>query len=144
MTVEREWFAAAKADRAAAPDYLDFLSFEMVAIAVVIVAGAMLAFHLLRSRVRPKPLMTRVEREVLGHLEAAAPWCRVHAQVCLGALLQSSKWLPGGTRARARYAYTPARSSTSCSRTGGPAKWSPLSSWTTASITSAATPSAIG
>ncbi|MET0602621.1 MAG: DUF2726 domain-containing protein [Baekduia sp.] len=87
------------------PDTFGPLSFDQVVIIVLLVAGALLAFQILRSRVRAKPLMTRVEREVLGHLEAAAPWCRVHAQVCLGALLQPSKWLPRGTRARARYAY---------------------------------------
>jgi very-short-patch-repair endonuclease len=75
---------------------------------VLVLVGALallLAWQMLRSRVRAKRLMTRVEREVIGHLEAAVPWCPVHAQVCLGALLEPSRWLPRGTRSRLRYSY---------------------------------------
>lgn len=75
---------------------------------VLVLVGALallLVWQMLRSRVHAKRLMSRVEREVIGHLEAAAPWCRVHAQVCLGALLEPSRWLPSGTRTRVRYSY---------------------------------------
>ena len=86
-------------------DRFGSMSFELVlaALAVLLFAGAVIAVF--RSRVQRKQLMTRVEREVIGHLEAAAPWCRVHAQVCLGALLEPSRWLPRGTRTRLRYSY---------------------------------------
>lgn len=59
----------------------------------------------LRPRAVARPLMTRVERETITHLEAAVPWCRVHAQVCLGALLQPARWLPKAAAARSRYRY---------------------------------------
>jgi very-short-patch-repair endonuclease len=83
-----------------APNRATVLPVSLALLVVVALTGA-----LLRRQVRPKPLMTRVEREVLGHLEAAVPWCRVHAQVCLGALLQPSRWLPRRTRSRQRYGY---------------------------------------
>lgn len=46
-----------------------------------------------RIRVEPKPLLTRVERETLGYLEAAVPQCRVYAQVSMGALIRPKRGL---------------------------------------------------
>ena len=83
------------------------LSPAMLFLAVGVLA-LLLAWQMLRSRVHAKRLMSRVEREVIGHLEAAVPWCPVHAQVCLGALLEPSRWLPRGTRTRLRCAPSPA------------------------------------
>lgn len=84
---------------------LRFVPGAMAMAIVIIAALAWLAWPLLRTRVRAKTLMTRIEREVLRHIEAAAPGCRVHAEVCLGALLQPARWLPQGASRRARYGY---------------------------------------
>lgn len=107
---EREWVLAPPA-HAHAPgpgteaDWSATLISASGLLVMAAVLAILLAWQMLRSRVHAKRLMTRVEREVIGHLEAAAPWCRVHAQVCLGALLEPSRWLPRGTRTRLRYSY---------------------------------------
>ena len=106
MTITREWFSsAAGATAEAETRWADLLLSPTGVLAIGVVAAGLLAWQFLRFRIQPKPLMTRVEREVLGHLEAAVPWCRVHAHVCLGALLQPSPWLPRRTRSRQRYGY---------------------------------------
>jgi len=44
-------------------------------------------------RVEPRRLMTERERRVIAMIEAAAPGCRVHAQVAMGALMDARKGL---------------------------------------------------
>lgn len=41
-----------------------------------------------KPKVRSKTFLTKTEREALRHIEAALPWCRIHAQVAMGALVQ--------------------------------------------------------
>ncbi len=55
-----------------------------------------------RIRLVAKPLMTPAEREILVHLEQAAPSCRVHAQVAMGALMRPERGLGRGDRAHWR------------------------------------------
>lgn len=55
-----------------------------------------------RIRLVAKPLMTPAERENLVHLEQAAPSCRVHAQVAMGALMRPERGLGRGDRAHWR------------------------------------------
>jgi len=109
MIGEQEWVATSSGPSPHAvpePAWAELLLSPTGLLVVGAVACALIACQFLRTRIKPKPLMSRVEREVLGHLEAAVPWCRVHAQVCLGALLQPSRWLPRKTRARQRYGYS--------------------------------------
>ena len=47
------------------------------------------------ANVVARPLLTKIERETIGYIEAAVPHARVHAQVSMGALLRSK---PGLTR----------------------------------------------
>lgn len=66
---------------------------------LVIVLLAGIAKTLLKRRgvlptnVRPRPLMTPIERRTLTYIEMAIPWARVHAQVSLGAILAPQKGL---------------------------------------------------
>lgn len=48
--------------------------------------------------VRPRRLMTDRERRVLELIEAAAPGCRVHAQVAMAAIIDAKPGLPRGRR----------------------------------------------
>lgn len=43
--------------------------------------------------VDPSPLMTPAERNVIGHIEAALPTARIHAQVSMGAFLKPRRGL---------------------------------------------------
>lgn len=65
--------------------YLVLVGFIML---VVVAFLALSAGRTATPKVRPKPLMTAREREVFAIIESAAPQCRLHAQVALGALLQ--------------------------------------------------------
>lgn len=51
-----------------------------------------------RIRLVAKPLMTPAERETLRHLERAAPYCRIHAQVAMGALMRPERGLDRSDR----------------------------------------------
>ncbi|MDQ2764858.1 MAG: DUF2726 domain-containing protein [Pseudomonadota bacterium] len=42
-------------------------------------------------RVEAKPLMTVIERETICHIEQAVPYSRVHAQVCMGAIIKPKR-----------------------------------------------------
>ena len=55
-----------------------------------------------RVRLVAKPLMSPIERETFGYLEAAMPHLRVYAQVAMGALLQPEAGVTGKDRLRLR------------------------------------------
>lgn len=55
-----------------------------------------------KPRVREKPFLTKAEREALRHIETALPWCRIHAQVSMGALVQPAKNLSRSDHYRER------------------------------------------
>jgi hypothetical protein len=65
---------------------------------VLVVALAVLATYLKSTRVRyaAKALMTKNELHFYGLLERAIPEYRIHAQVCMGALLQPA--VPSNSR----------------------------------------------
>ena len=52
--------------------------------------------------VESKPLMSDRERRVLGMIEAAAPGCRIHAQVAMAALITCRKDVPKDKRTAVR------------------------------------------
>jgi len=54
-----------------------------------------------------KPLMTRNEREFISRLERALPECRIHSQVCMGALVKPS--FPEGSTRKSRSIYRSVR-----------------------------------
>lgn len=41
-----------------------------------------------KPKVRAKIFLTKAEREALQHIETALPWCRIHSQVAMGAIVQ--------------------------------------------------------
>ena len=49
-----------------------------------------------------KPLMTDRERQVIAYIEQAVPFARVHAQVCMGAILKTKFGLSNKQRMSAR------------------------------------------
>lgn len=55
-----------------------------------------------KPKVRAKQLLTNAEREALNHIEAALPWCRIHAQVAMGAIVQPAGHLKGADFYRER------------------------------------------
>ena len=82
-------------------DYLHAFAPILVALGAILFVG-LLMDGLSVGRRAPKmvarPLMTKIERETIGYIEAAVSHARVHAQVSMGALLRSK---PGLTRSEA-------------------------------------------
>ena len=55
-----------------------------------------------KPKVRAKTFLTKAEREALQHIETALPWCRIHAQVAMGAIVQPAKNLSASNYHRER------------------------------------------
>jgi very-short-patch-repair endonuclease len=82
---------------------------DFIIVAVVVAVLLLLALGLISKLAGSKPLpvvakrlMTPREREMILLIEAAVPHCRVHAQVSMGALIETQKGLAQKERITAR------------------------------------------
>ena len=78
---------------------------SLVALLVLLFAALALAAALRGARglpVKPRPLMTAREREVISMIETAVPHCRVHAQVAMAAIVDCTGGLTRAQRASTR------------------------------------------
>jgi very-short-patch-repair endonuclease len=76
----------------------NYVILVLVLVVVLVIGAALKASRGKGLAVVPRRLMTPRERQVLLLIEAAAPYCRVHSQVSMGALLDCRK----GTTAKQR------------------------------------------